>query len=87
MTGHGPSGPYECVLFHATGYGLDAVTKAVKKVTSHATNKLRMFASVVERDPGDNASRDFQRSDSGIPIDITSTRDCLKEERGKWSPT
>ena len=87
MTGHGPSEPYECVLFPATGYGLGAVTRAVKKVTSHATNKLRMFASVVERDPGDNSNRDFQRWDSGIPMEVTSTRDGLNEEKGKWNPT
>ena len=67
-TGHGSSGPYECVLFHATGYGLDAVARAMNKETSHATGKLRMFAYMVQRDPGDNANRGSYIGDSGFSM-------------------
>ena len=87
MTGHGPSGPCECVLFHATGYGVSAVTRVTNKETSDAIVKLRIFAAAVKEISGHNSNRDDYRGDSGVSTEITSTRDGLNEERGKWSPT
>lgn len=80
-TGHGPSGPYERVLFHATRYGVDAEAKEIDEERRYVTDSLRMFAPVVKRDPEDNVDA----GDTGVSIKTTSTEQRKRRvEQDEW---